>query len=711
MVVFSIDGHSSATMNSQYRNLTPTPPPRGGYSFAEGETEWTLPAPSEMTSLHSQQPSTSLPPSPNPARPGAVASLFAIPKSILRWVDRQIDDTWSLELLALALSISSLIAIAAVLGAYNGHAIPNIPGGITLNTIVSILSAAAKSSLLHFVAASVGQAKWDRFDRRQQLGRLGNFETLDEASKGPLGSTKMLLFGGRGAWSSLATLGAVVTVLALAVEPFVQQVVGYADRTVTVSDAASSADTAWADRLRAPYILEAGGEDPLYTAYINAITGAIWNKASAYPRPSVHCPTGDCTFPPYQTLEWCAEAEVLSDPGAAATVDCSIAFNKTDFADIYNDFAQTGSRRNATRDCTIRFVDGRSPPLVSKIQFSLEGGNGPLVTNPAGKEPDYKTIFPTMIVSSLYQAANDNILANNGTTILGVRSPVLAMSYARFDTDNTSSPEVPPQHMTLVHLERAVLSPCIAQRTAGVTRGQPRTDVQARAYGTTGVSYNKTAADPNNMFCWSPDHDSNSSNIPPFCTQLLQTWPRDISDRLTGRFTTETLFNANGQSVNWRWHPSIDVKSPSSEDVLRQIQSRGLGETAHVIAASLNNLAYENGDISDRVLGSYMVNEKIIEVRWAWLALPFALEVIGVALLLVVMLRTRTAAGLWKGSILPALYAKLETHGQGYTGEEVSEKQDAFKVVRVSELKREAKAAQRRLKTPDGGERVVFSVQ
>ena len=158
-----------------------------------------------------------------------------------RYIDklnRVITDWWLFELLSWLVSMISLTTIVVVLLVYHNRPIPEWPLSITLNSIISILSTIAKAALIMPVAESISQLKWVWFTRSN---RLIDFQTIDGASRGPLGSIKLLkmtkcmynsLYFMQGdkmliLFRNLVSLGAVVTLAALAIEPFLQQVVTY----------------------------------------------------------------------------------------------------------------------------------------------------------------------------------------------------------------------------------------------------------------------------------------------------------------------------------------------------------------------------------------------------------------------------------------------------------------------------------------------------
>ena len=71
---------------------------------------------------------------------------------------------------------------------------------------------------------SIGQAKWLLY--RKQSRNLADFQTIDEASRGPWGAFQLLyrFWDGR---TILASAGAFIVLVSLAVDPFTQQILSY----------------------------------------------------------------------------------------------------------------------------------------------------------------------------------------------------------------------------------------------------------------------------------------------------------------------------------------------------------------------------------------------------------------------------------------------------------------------------------------------------
>lgn len=105
---------------------------------------------------------------------------------------------------------------------------------IGLNATVALLVTAAKASLLMAVSACLGQAKWTYFGKRTR--HLRHLDILDEASRGPVGALKTLV---QIPWG-LATVGAFIVLLAVAVDVFAQQVVKLESDFIQVNDGSAT---------------------------------------------------------------------------------------------------------------------------------------------------------------------------------------------------------------------------------------------------------------------------------------------------------------------------------------------------------------------------------------------------------------------------------------------------------------------------------------
>lgn len=148
---------------------------------------------------------------------------------------------WWPEIVAMLFSVVFMVTIAAVLFAFNRKPLAswNLPWQITPNTLISVLMTLCKFTMLMTVAECLGQLKWIYF--QQKPHPLSHSQVFDDANRGPWGSL-FLIFSVRFT-AGIVSLGGIITVLGLAMEPFTQQVLSYVSQNVTVSGA-----TVWSAR-------------------------------------------------------------------------------------------------------------------------------------------------------------------------------------------------------------------------------------------------------------------------------------------------------------------------------------------------------------------------------------------------------------------------------------------------------------------------------
>ncbi|KAK5694920.1 hypothetical protein LTR97_009515 [Elasticomyces elasticus] len=129
---------------------------------------------------------------------------------------------WLLELFCATLGGCCLATIVALLAVYNNKSLEAWRCIISLNTVVSVLGTISKIALSEVLAASLSQFKWLWFTN--QYKPLADFAAIEDASHSVLGSAT-LLFSTR--WRSIASFGAIVTVLTVAMDPFFQALIQY----------------------------------------------------------------------------------------------------------------------------------------------------------------------------------------------------------------------------------------------------------------------------------------------------------------------------------------------------------------------------------------------------------------------------------------------------------------------------------------------------
>ncbi|KAI8653938.1 hypothetical protein NCS56_01349200 [Fusarium sp. Ph1] len=133
---------------------------------------------------------------------------------------------WIFEIGAIALASAAVAAIVILLINFDGERVFDGPM-ITLNAVISTLSTTSRVCLLAMLASTISQWNWLLFSSKPR--RLVDFEYFSAASRGPLGSLRVLLdlriLGG-----PVVRVGALVTILTIALDPFAQQLVQLQER-------------------------------------------------------------------------------------------------------------------------------------------------------------------------------------------------------------------------------------------------------------------------------------------------------------------------------------------------------------------------------------------------------------------------------------------------------------------------------------------------
>lgn len=135
---------------------------------------------------------------------------------------------WRQEIACCIVAVAALLALFATLYAYGNKPSPDWPRWLSLNTIVSMYVVLLKSAVLLIAAEGLGQLKWTWFEESSQ-------PLPDHATRGPAGSLALLW---RLGIFTLSSCGALVIILALAVDPFAQQILRYYECSISVVGAA-----------------------------------------------------------------------------------------------------------------------------------------------------------------------------------------------------------------------------------------------------------------------------------------------------------------------------------------------------------------------------------------------------------------------------------------------------------------------------------------
>ena len=285
----------------------------------------------EMQSLVSPRPSTNLTPRKPLPKPnlsnhkpssGAQEDVAAVSKndnstaqrnqrkSTCRCTRFTVDVIWLPEIISFLFAVVAFLAIVILLAVRKDKPLPNWPSLIGINSLVAIFSSVLRVALLFPVAECVSELKWIWFANPQPVS---DFDRFDSASRGPWGALKLLL---KRPGNGLTSLGASITILLLAVGPFVQQILQFSSCPIPLEG--SSAIVARTNNYTVGAFQRAVGDPFVDKKMTTALyQGLLDPPSNASALISTYCQSGNCTFPhsnkrAYTSLAICSSIEDIS---------------------------------------------------------------------------------------------------------------------------------------------------------------------------------------------------------------------------------------------------------------------------------------------------------------------------------------------------------------------------------------------------------------
>lgn len=510
-----------------------------------------------------------------------------------RWKDLALNS-WLYEIIAIMLSIMCLVAMIAILWAYDNTPQPEFPRGITLNTITSVLATSCKAALLFVVGETIGQLKWVWYNKENRKP-LRDVQLFDSASRGPWGSLNII-------WShkakSLVSLGALVTVLAFAFDPFVQQIISYH----TVQTASNHRGIATIKRAKS---FEPDDESPsMFSATYNGIWGSNFDVRTT-------CPSGNCTWPIFDSVGVCSKCEVAK---SNVTVNCDLS------STINEEYVDPPK-------CNVGLPQGRrSNTNVSP----LSGSSGYL-----------GGLIPKLIVWTVDDLETTDEIGS--PRYLGIDLPLVVVAETYLDVHKMQNGTVDlKQPFEATNTTVCALSLCLKTYNISVSGGKVFMDtLSPDNLGTT--ERNGTS------FRWSPNPQSRSQEHSMNTTEFSFNF-HTLDPGL------EVLNGQVDEIIEWNKQTermSILGSGPSRSGSIVRVQNTSVAEVMFNVADSLTKLSFDLGN--DVVDGTVWVPQVYVHIRWCWLVLPILFLVAGIIFSIsAILVNKGQRLPLWKSSILAA---------------------------------------------------------
>ncbi|KAI0521810.1 hypothetical protein F5B22DRAFT_594165 [Xylaria bambusicola] len=569
---------------------------------------------------------------------------------------------WVTEITASLFSAACLVTISILLVIYHGRPVTSFPDGITLNTVVAVLTAAYKTALLYTVSSAIEQTKWNIFAARGRC--LREFERIDEAGKSLHGALSALI---NIPWS-IASLGAAIIILGFLIDPFAQQLINSVPSQVAIKS-----DSVWTEVFTnfdiTPSI------DEYLSEIVEYLDSALFSNASLYDR-QAHCPTGNCTFPSVESLQWCAKTETIDVN--RVTSNCTGEDRVDIFSEIKEYQLSTGNARTKHRRCDF-FLDGDERPLTGLTQSFTVGteaeryGTG-FPHDPGSNKPISFMTSPTEFLRADYGWG----VTGDSTcdTWLNISCPPAVLTYVRL---NGSDLDVTRPEWA----EQSVLTLCNAKLEVVVNSGHTTTKPTSLQHGRFLLNgpWGELTHTPAKL-CFIPGENSKEGSLdavrhtheqkPQHSNSSLSfCWnkPNDYIEMSSpGPFWWDLLFFglgvfAENRVVATKYEVSENGTSDfyytymdSYQDFIWAMWAKNLTGVMESLVAAMNSAS--NMYSNKRVTGSYLQYETIFQIRWEWIVLPILLNILAIVLQIVVVRQSRLLGQkqLWRGSVLAALY-------------------------------------------------------
>lgn len=527
---------------------------------------------------------------------------------------------WVGETIAALLSLGCLAVVVWILVDIGSEGKKLSDWGLSWspNSMVSTFVNASRFLVLFVVAECVGQFGWLYYQGGARP--LGELEAFDAASRGPLGSALFVLR--MRAKSVLASVGALIIIVALAMDTFAQEVLNFETRMVPV---AGGANATWLPAARrydtnSSILTSSKMRKSIYGGFLDFETPVDFG-----------CLTGNCTWDAFSSLGLCSSCQDLSN---AITPTCS--------SDVGNETCAQLTYTLSDYNLTLVLQNGS---FVE--QGDINDPNARLDAN--GTENKIYTL-----VKSVAGEAHPGGLKDPRLFEFAV-AQLLVDSTAEL-TYNSEDLQSPSWNITACAVSWcAKVYEDVEVKSGALINSSPR-------------EVNLTAS--TNSSCWSTS--TCQEFVPANTTTALPDGDDDNAD------STNSIFyiGVGDDSVSVRRIMDFDYNitvSNSSDNVIDDAYTLATtmmwntnitASFAHIAASMTNYIrssaatSSADDDDASRILGVAYSYTTYIVVHWGWFALPAAVVGAGVLLLIIcaaLSARKRSEGVLWKTSSLPLL--------------------------------------------------------
>jgi hypothetical protein len=536
--------------------------------------------------------------------------------------------------------------MVATLYPHQNKPIPQWPFQISINTLLSIYGFVLKVVIPVVVTSCLGQLQWTWFVRERPLLDLVRY---NDAADGAFGSVQWL-------WSNhirepLTAFGAIIAIVSIIIDPFVQQLVLYEDCSTVTGATASIPRTNYFESIGEHV---GSFQETIVPGVQNAISAGLFGSAETV---SAECLTGNCTFPQYASLGYCSACQDISDKVNVTVVKNSNGSFlmsslpsglSTAWAVGVAEFGSLESLENSNQlfaGAISNSADGVMEFLRGATSFSQDGLNpttGSAIVGCNSTQANH-TLWQCSLANAVSCSFEPCVRIYNGSVNEGQLLETVVNTSQTWGQDGA-------------YISSVVDTQC--------TSSEQNASLAKLGYQLTSrwLAYNSTFLNAEDL-----DNATASNDIDaPFPTSLYtrqcvytirptfvnSLWESYLVDFFTGNVTTiPTESNTIGELVGPQ---SLQTLYNNSYTDFQLIES-----AIHNMSESLTNYMRRNGQVNQSApaTGEVLHSATCLHVRWPWITLPFSLAVATCILFVLTVIKvSKSNTPRWKTSLLPTLF-------------------------------------------------------
>jgi hypothetical protein len=548
---------------------------------------------------------------------------------------------------------------------------------------VTVLSKVASAALILPISEAIGQLKWSWFHGQESKDAF-DFEIFDKASRGAWGSV-LLLFRTKG--RSLAALGALLTVMLLAIDTFFQQVTSLPERWTLRGEALMPRVLRYDPDLVYAYQSNQG-DTPIAVANQDlkgALTPLFYDKngtsrghnssQSDFP---LTCPTSVCSWKPYQTLGVCSACADVSNLLTYACLPMTMDWIRSSTGPSTEHTYPNGKSVSPFlhKSDAAKFMEiSTHCSQRTKLTFSPKGTACGYFINATSASPvlmsgfrvDASSNFTygetlTMRTIPLYRNPSRQTLHGGSINFKHISKPILDAFIVSSADGSPSS--VYRKEMPIAH--ECMLAWCVKTLRSSYSWGSYEEIVEETFFNTTELPNPWSTVYLADIDGTITDYLGNISIYPPDMSREGQGYGVSNDTMMDTVFSFDEVFPSAITVMDPTAIPYLKVKTSFVDRVMYRavrfspwLAPNNITHHMERIANAVTNVIRSDTSSQEFVAGQAFAPETYVQVKWAWLIFPLVMLILCFIFLIATIVKTSRHTdediGVWKTSAMPTL--------------------------------------------------------